>query len=555
MDLTLSSAARARWKDFLVCFSLGNLFFLRRWYDLEHLKERSMDYYRSHPADPTLLLATLTAAFLLSCLFYLAWLWVQRRPTHFKMQLARCAFLALLIFPLESVRRYWNSEGGHADIASNVSIFVIEALLVFGLGLTLAGNFRVLRAARRVALVLTLLFPSLMIDFGWARASQEPLSAYQAKPALPTLAHAAGPRRRVVWMLFDEFDQRLVFDLRRPKVELPELDRLRAESMVANRAHQTAGWTTLALPSILSGRTYTRADLIDANTLRVTREDGGPLNWRDDTNVFKKARAQGDNAALVGWHHPYCRVFGDSLVDCLDVPSGHPTAAMLRETSVADEGVPEAVKFLFTLQLANVRDMILWDNDAISENRRDAYVQKRQQRQYFQIRDRAYAELADPQIDLLFIHFPLPHPFAIYDRERGDFTLSDETSYADNLALVDRTVGEVRRVLERSGLWNSTSLLILSDHGLRPDLWRDRMGWTRELEEVTGGKQSELVPYIVKLAGEEQGVVYDRDFSSVVSSELVLAMLRGEVTTPTQAAAWIDRETGKQTGGLNARMK
>src|SRR6202167_1514326 len=101
MALSLSPAAPSKLKDFLVCFSLGNLCFLRRWYDLEHLKERSMDYYRTRPADPTLLAATLISAFLLTAVFWLAWLWANRRPTPAKMQLARCAFLLLLIFPLE----------------------------------------------------------------------------------------------------------------------------------------------------------------------------------------------------------------------------------------------------------------------------------------------------------------------------------------------------------------------------------------------------------------------------------------------------------------------
>ena len=90
MALSLSPTAKSKLKDFLVCFSLGNLCFLRRWYDLEYLKERSMDYYRIRPADPTLLWATLIAAAMLSIAFWLAWLWVQRWPSERKLQFARC---------------------------------------------------------------------------------------------------------------------------------------------------------------------------------------------------------------------------------------------------------------------------------------------------------------------------------------------------------------------------------------------------------------------------------------------------------------------------------
>ena len=542
MEHSISPETRAKLKDFLICFSLGNLCFLRRWYGLETLKERSIDYYRIHPADSTLLIATLISATLLSLILWLAWLWVQRNPSPLKLQIARCGFLLLLIFPLESVRRYWNSEGNHADWGTNGAVFALEILLAAGCVFTLLGNRQVVLAARRVALSLTFLFPALMLDFAVSGLCAEPASAYLPKPSLPMLGTGARQRvrRRVIWALFDEFDQRLAFELRQPKVDLPELNRLRSESLVADHAQQTASWTILALPSLLSGQVYSRADLIDADTLRVVPEGESGVNWRDQPNVFKKARELGANAEIVGWHHPYCRVFGDATVRCLDVPNGHPSGELIHELSVADAGLPRAVQFLFTLQFKELRDMFRRSSTANSEDTSAPYVQHRQLQQYFQIRDRAYCEAADPNIDLLFIHFPLPHLFGIYHRERSDFTLTENLSYADNLALVDRTIGEMRKTLEKAGLWDSTSLLITSDHGLRPELWRGRMGWTEELERLTAGVQSQTVPFIVKFAGENHGATYDRSFSGVVSSELVLAMLRGDVSSPQSGVAWLD---------------
>jgi len=475
MALSVSPAARKTLKNLLICFSLGNLLFLRRWYDLEHLQAKSVDYYRTEPSDPALLIATLIGASLCAIVFWLAWRWVERSNSARWRLAAQCVFLLVLIFPLESVRRYWNTQLGHFDAGASVALLSIEALLAAGLAAALFGNQRVVHAARRMTLLLTFLFPSLMIDLSLARAGAEPVSVYQPKPSLPMLPPRPGPRRRLIWLLFDEFDQRLAFDQRPPSLELPELDRLRAESLVANHDTQTAAWTILALPTLLSGRVFSRAELIDANTLEVFPEGSRQgFNWRDQPNVFRRAREIGVNAELVGWHHPYCRVFGDSLVRCLDLPSGHPTAALLRETHAAEDGVLRTVAFLFRLQWENLADMFRPASQAVSENLKDAYVQQRQQRQYFRIRDRTYAEAADQQIDFLFVHFPTPHLFAIYDRRWRDFTLSGTTSYFDNLALVDRTVGEVRRVLEQAGLWDSTSLLITSDHALRPQLWRGR---------------------------------------------------------------------------------
>ncbi|HML17016.1 MAG TPA: alkaline phosphatase family protein [Bryobacteraceae bacterium] len=543
MALSLSPAARGNLTDLLICFSVGNLWFLRRWYDLEHLKERAMDYYRSAPADPALMIATLAGAFLFTAVLYLAWMWVKLRPSPGKLKLAQSSFLLLLIYPLESVRTYWNIENGRPDLGTNIALLAIEGVLAIGLVLLWMGNRRVLHAARRVALMLTLLFPALMVDFGWGALAAEPASAYLPKPSATMLPPHAGPGRRVVWLLFDELDQRLAFDLHLPEVSLPELDRLRAESLVATHAVQTAGWTMLALPSLISGVIYSSDQLIDANTLRVHPNGSEQaLNWADQPNVFKRARAGGLNAALVGWHHPYCRVIGESLVRCMDVHS-HPTTAMLREIRADDQGALRATAMLFRVQFANLVDILRMreGEDASSERSFDEYAQSRQQKQYFQIRDRAYADIADPQLDLLFVHFPAPHPFGIYDRRRRDFALNDSLDYFDNLALVDRTVGEVRAVLEKSELWDSTSLIITSDHGFRPDMWRDRLGWTPRLQQLTAAGQSPLVPVIVKLAGKDRGAVYDSPISNVVCGDLALAILSGDVSTPSDAISWLDR--------------
>jgi hypothetical protein len=544
MALSLSAAARGGLRDLLICFSVGNLCFLRRWYDLEHLKERSMDYYRSAPADLNLLWATLISAFLLTAVLWLAWCWVRRYPSPARLKLARCGFLFLLIFPLESVRRYWNEETGHADLGSNIALLSVEGLLITGLVMILFGNTRVLAPARHVALMLALLFPSLMIDLTVSRVNAEPASAFLAKPSLPMLPSGQAPQRRVIWMLFDELDQRLAFDARQPSVELPELDRLRAESFVASHATQTAPWTIIALPSLLSGRVFSRAELVDADTLRVYPE-GSPqgLNWRDENNVFKQARALGVNAELVGWHHPYCRVFGDSMVRCLDVPGGHPTDALLRELNATDQGVLRTVASLFRLQLENALDMLHSTGSLGSENLGSPFVQRRQLEQYFLIRDRGYAAAADPRIGFLFVHFPAPHLFAIYDRKRGDFTLSAATGYFDNLALVDRTVGEMRRTLERAGLWENTSIVITADHGLRPELWRGRYNWTPELQRLTKRGASDTVPLIVKLAGGSRPLDYDKPFSNVVTGALGIAILSGQVSTASEIAAWLDHHS------------
>src|SRR5580693_5225371 len=103
MALPFSPAARGQLKNALTCFSVANLCFLRRWYDLEHLRERSMNYYRSGPANQNLLWATLIAASLLAAVLWLSWRWVEKHPAPVHWKMAQSFFLLLLIRSIESI--------------------------------------------------------------------------------------------------------------------------------------------------------------------------------------------------------------------------------------------------------------------------------------------------------------------------------------------------------------------------------------------------------------------------------------------------------------------
>src|SRR4051794_12325478 len=126
MSLSISPAARKKLSDLLICLSLGNLCFLRRWYDLEHLQSRSVDYFRTGPADQTLLCATLICSAILTMVFWLLWQGVRRSGSPRLLTVARCGFLLILMYPLESVRRYWNIQVGHVDWGSSAALLTIE---------------------------------------------------------------------------------------------------------------------------------------------------------------------------------------------------------------------------------------------------------------------------------------------------------------------------------------------------------------------------------------------------------------------------------------------
>lgn len=544
----LSSAAWLKTRDFLTCLSVSNLLFIRRWYDAEKLPERSLDYFRPGPAPDTFFLATLISIAIVAIVLFGFALAVRRFPHGRIGVLGRAGFLVLLALPLETVREHWNFQAGHIDVGSTISLLLIESMLVAGVVLSLRNNPRILRVAERVALVMVLALPAFIAYYALLRVQREDPSAWIAKPSLPWLpariATGDVPAPRLLWLLFDEFDQRVALGLRKSNVELPEIDRLRSESMYATQAEQVAGFTLLAVPSLLSGRAFTNAEPADASTLMVTPAGGAEaISWRAEPNVFQKARTIGVNVAVAGWHHPYCRVLGDSTTHCLDVMSGNGSDALAVGQQAADAGLSSAVKLAFDRREESLLDVLRPPGKERTEHFAEPYLQQRQLREFHAIRDRAFADALDPRVGLLYAHFPTPHLYAIYDRHKKDYALSNTTSYYDNLALVDRIVGELRTELERDGLWESTSILITSDHGLRHAVWKGGLNWTPEFDALLEYGSSPTVPFILKLGGKQQPVVFEQSFSAVLTGDLVLAVLSGEVATPAQAAGWLTRHS------------
>jgi hypothetical protein len=136
----------------------------------------------------------------------------------------------------------------------------------------------------------------------------------------------------------------------------------------------------------------------------------------------------------------------------------------------------------------------------------------------------------DRDFGFTLVHLPIPHAPHAYDRKTGTFTLANSpiAGYVDSLALLDRTVGELRRTMEKAGVWDSTTVLFTSDHGYRD-------------AEALDGKTDPRIPYILKLASQKEAVAYTQPFDTVLTADLLMGVLRGEITDPGSATAWLDR--------------
>ena len=137
----------------------------------------------------------------------------------------------------------------------------------------------------------------------------------------------------------------------------------------------------------------------------------------------------------------------------------------------------------------------------------------------------------DPRYSLVYVHAPVPHGPDIFDAVNQSFSLfvGGTAGYFGNLVLADHFLGEIRQNMEKAELWDTTTVVITSDHE-----WRRSKNFD--------GVRTDKIPFIVKLANTHEGVIYSPEFSPLITSmPLIEAILSGEVETLQEMVHWLDQ--------------
>jgi hypothetical protein len=448
----------------------------------------------------------------------------QRR---FVLEASRWTFVLVLLIPLDVTRLAVKFSSPFVD---HLQTLLTKTKLVIVCGIVVTAlAWAMVRWRRRVipalALLVLLLFPYTFFTFGrvviqWFEERSEVRSRTAALPPSPRVSRATP--RRVLWLIFDEMDERLTFIDRLGRLRLPEMDRLRDESLWASNAFPPAAETLLSMPSLINGRILADAWAQSTPDLLVAYEGGErPVSWRNTANVFSRARDLGYKTAVVGWTLPYTKLIGSSLDFCQSFPIPHPGSGLpfFSRMLYWAELLPYSIPFVNHLHCL----------DPI--NRRWIRQEAQGQIKVYQAFYKAAIPVAtNRDFNLILLHWPIPHEPFIYSRSRGDFDPSGRGTYIDNLALVDITFRELRQAMETAGLWDSTTTLLSADH------------WNRGSIEVDG-KSDHRVPFLLKLAGQTTRFDYTRRFNTVATHDLILAILRGELQDPQSVARWLDRRT------------
>jgi hypothetical protein len=337
---------------------------------------------------------------------------------------------------------------------------------------------------------------------------------------------------RILWLIFDEMDESAAFEHRQANLSLPELDRLRSQALSATNAYPPAGHTSQSIPALLTGKLIASVTPAGPNELMLKYpEKSQAVPWSKEADIFTTVRANGLNTNVIGWYHPYCRVIGDRLSSC----SWEAASQLIDPAKLSpDSEIRHQEVDLLSLvpYSGRLRDRL---NQQTPEIYRVAHLND-----YRKLLAEAKRVLTSSDGGLTFVHLPVPHPPYIYDRNQRSLSTSGQSQYGDNLALADVALGELRQAMERAEQWDRTAIIVSSDHWWRKDYWHERQPlWT--MGDVMSGPIDHRVPFIIKLPGQQSPLTYQAAFNTVLTHDLILALIDGRVSRPAQVTEWLDQ--------------
>lgn len=324
---------------------------------------------------------------------------------------------------------------------------------------------------------------------------------------------------RIVWIVFDELSYDQTFEHRLAGLKLPTFDALRNQSVVYTDAQPIDDRTERVFLMLLLGRYIHNIRYTWGNRLYVSYpEEPVWVLFPAAQTSFAFAKQHGWNTGVVGWYNPYCSLMAPYLDDCFwtnenkggDKPAWNPPPGQTAwSVAVAGLGVLAGIR--------KDRDLMLntqaWQSDHAATFRT--------------LFSHSLSLARDNRIDYMLLHLPVPHFPGIYDRRTGQFA-HGPSSYADNLTLADRSLGELLAILEASPRWKNTTLIVCGDHSWRASWWQPYPEWTAEDQRMShGGKFDPRPALLVHYPGQTSSVVNPEAVSLMDVHRIIIDTIRG----------------------------
>lgn len=511
-------------EEILIALSLSNLLFIKSWRRLIYptseayhikLEPYSLDY-----------LGILICVLLLAGFFFgglQLWRYFNKGKTPLIVKLI---FLAVFGIVLNGIRlQFYESE---SSLIFKIGLFAVIGLI--GILILLKWRNYVFPFTRSFVLILSTFvlftFSQTIMEVFTTNPQIEPNISAQLSNIQPKEKPAI--KNRIVWIVYDELDYYVPFGMSPPIIDLPEFNKLKNESLFANNAVSPSYETIESLPSLITGKQVDKSVPNGKSEMVLRFKDNSTANFSESPNIFRKIKELNGDTAVVGWYHSYCRVIGKDLSACqwesLDTINDFAPQPLSR--IIINDFTNCLISLPFGFRLFQIVDGYLRET---VEN--EGYIKR-----HHRMSEGANAIVGNPNIDLALIHLPFPHPPNYYNRATGQF--GSETSYLDNLVLADKTLGELRKTMENKGLWDNSTVIVSSDHQWRLNSYKNWL--PKEDFEITQGVEHPNIPFLVKFNNQKKSIIYETPFNTVITHDLILAIMKGEISTAEEIKNWLD---------------
>ncbi len=341
-------------------------------------------------------------------------------------------------------------------------------------------------------------------------------TAPQGAPPSAATQSTAPAARRVIWVIFDEMDYAISMGSdARTADRLPNFARLATKSISASNARAPGRDTLYSIPSLLMGKPISGVRLTPQSQVHMRDSVSATVAFRTKNSVFEKIPGGPASASVLGFYHPYCKVF-PNLQSCHSTYLGNAGRwfdslaffseaffSALRHVKWVVQYMPEGLLYQFD-PMYRVSIDTLSRLDRTISNRSSA---------------------------LDFIHLNLPHlPNVYVQRFLQQPAGNDEDAYAQNLVGADMVLGRIVAQLETQARHQNLLLIVSSDHWLRPR-----------------SSSPASVPFMAWKVGEHAGQTLAQPFSTVHSADIAADFLNQRLDSQTDVSNFMTQSAYHKT--------
>ena len=336
-------------------------------------------------------------------------------------------------------------------------------------------------------------------------------------------------QRKVVWIIFDEFDPEIAFSNQEHNYKLSNFIELKKSSVTHHKLFPPAESTLFSIPSMLIGK-YPRGFDLRKHKFIMISKDNMEFPFTMENTIFGRIKDDGFSSSIIGYdpQHSYCLVF---QIKC----------KTFNEPLKWYDGI------LNILHVNHIYGLLYkgWHRNIDP-----------------QIINSMYEFIESPTpTNLLFIHNRIPHlchkcgdglaglaeKFYNYKFRIKDGPISPDTkisegtaAYLLNIKLVDSVLGEILNKLDTKEYKKEDTLLILnSDHWARPETTGNFP--SREMDP-----KNSVYPalFIAKILGDNQKIELFEPDSGIHIQELAHKFLKKEISTHLDIEHFFEQKSG-----------